>query len=156
MDEARWLSGDEQRAWRAWLAVNAQLSARLHRELQAHAGLSLPDYDVLVALTDSPTRSRRMFEICDELQWEKSRLSKQVGRMAARGLVTRRGSAEDRRGAVVELTDEGLSAIRAAAPAHVELVRRLVFDALSPAQVRSLHAACEVLLDRLTDTGASA
>ena len=156
MNGVRWLADDEQATWRSWLAVNVQLSARLNRELQAQSGLSLPDYDVLVALTDSPTRSRRMFEICDELQWEKSRLSKQVSRMAARGLVTRRESAEDRRGAVVELTDEGLAAIRSAAPAHVELVRRLVFDGLTPAQVRSLRVTCEIVLDRLSDGTGSA
>jgi DNA-binding MarR family transcriptional regulator len=151
VDEVRWLGEDEQGAWRAWLAVGAQLSSRLHRELQAQSGLSLADYDVLVALTDSPTGSLRMYEVCDRLQWEKSRLSKQVARMAARGLVVRRGSAEDRRGAVVELTDEGLASIRSAAPAHAELVRRLVFDGLTPAQVRSFREVCEAVLGRLAD-----
>lgn len=151
MNDARWLAEDEERAWRAWLALNTQLSARLNRELQAGSGLSLADYDVLVALTDVPTRSLRMYELGEVLQWEKSRLSKQVTRMAARGLVERRECAADRRGAFVELTDEGLAAIRAAAPAHVALVRRLVFDGLTPEEVGAFGAIVCKLLGRVTE-----
>lgn len=156
MTGSHWLDDDQQQTWRAWLDVYARLFARLSRELQADSGLSLQDYDVLVALTDVPDGSVRMRDLGVKLQWEKSRLSKQVSRMAARGLVTRRESAEDRRGAVVELTDEGLAAIRSAAPSHVELVRRLMFDGLTPAQVRSLRTTCEIVLDRLSDGTGSA
>jgi DNA-binding MarR family transcriptional regulator len=148
MPEPRWLDDEEQRAWRGWLDLNAQLSAILHRNLQSTSGLSLSDYDVLVALTDVPERSLRMFELGSRLGWEKSRVSKQVSRMAVRGLVERRESPDDRRGALVDLTDLGLAAIRAAAPAHVELVRRMVFDALSPTEVRSLATISRTLLDR--------
>lgn len=146
--ETRWLDDEEQRAWRGWLDLNAQLSAILNRHLQVVSGLSLSDYDVLVALTDVPERSLRMFELGARLGWEKSRVSKQVARMAARGLVERRECPDDRRGAFVDLTDDGLAAIQAAAPAHVELVRSLVFDGLSRAQVRSLAAISRTLLDR--------
>lgn len=146
--ETRWLDDEEQRAWRGWLDLNAQLSAILNRHLQAVSGLSLSDYDVLVALTDVPERSLRMFELGARLGWEKSRVSKQVARMAGRGLLERRECPDDRRGAFVDLTDDGLAAIQAAAPAHVELVRSLVFDGLSRAQVRSLAAISRTLLDR--------
>ena len=145
----RWLDDEQQRAWRGWLDLNAQLSAALHRHLQATSGLSLPDYDVLVALTDIPKRSLRMFELGRRLGWDKSRLSKQVSRMAARGLVVRRECPDDLRGAFVDLTEAGLAAIRTAAPAHVELVQHLVFDGLSRAQVRELATLSRVLLERL-------
>jgi DNA-binding MarR family transcriptional regulator len=148
MTADRWLDDEEQRAWRGWLDLNAQLSAILNRHLQTTSGLSLPDYDVLVALTDVPERSLRMFELGTRLGWEKSRVSKQVSRMAVRGLVERRECPDDRRGAFVDLTDAGLTAIRSAAPAHVDLVRRLVFDELSRAQVRSLATISRALLDR--------
>ncbi|HEY7222033.1 MAG TPA: MarR family transcriptional regulator [Micromonosporaceae bacterium] len=148
MAETRWLDDEQQRAWRGWLDLNAQLSAILNRHLQTVSGLSLPDYDVLVALTDVPERSLRMFELGARLGWEKSRVSKQLSRMASRDLVQRRECPDDRRGAFVELTDVGLAAIRAAAPAHVELVQRLVFDGLSRTQLRSLAAVSRALLDR--------
>jgi DNA-binding MarR family transcriptional regulator len=145
----RWLDDEQQRAWRAWLDLNAQLSAALHRQLQASSALSLPDYDVLVALTDVPEHTLRMYELGRRLGWDKSRLSKQVSRMALRGLVVRRDCREDLRGAFVDLTEVGLAAIRTAAPAHVELVQRLVFDGLSRSQVRDLAELSRTVLDRL-------
>ncbi len=144
-----WLDDDQQRTWRAWLDVNAQLFARLSRELQADSGLSLQDYDVLVALTDVPDQSVRMRDLGLSLQWEKSRLSKHLARMIARGLVARRDCDDDRRGAFVEITDAGLAAIRAAAPGHAALVKELFFDGLSPEQVRELGKTCATVLDRL-------
>ena len=103
----RWLSEDEQRAWRAWLDAHAGLSARLNRELQATSGLSLSDYDVLVHLTDVPEGRLRAFELGQGLEWEKSRVSRQVGRRAERGRVAREASPEDGRGAYVTSTAAG-------------------------------------------------
>lgn len=147
----RWLDDEQQAAWRGWLDVHTQLSARLGRELQAMSGLSLSDYEILVALTDEdvPEHSLRMFELGERLQWEKSRVSKQVSRMEARGLVERRHCADDRRGAFVDLTDAGLAAIAAAAPGHVELVREIFFGDLDEQQVKDLAAFTAAVLDRL-------
>ncbi|QYJ03661.1 MarR family winged helix-turn-helix transcriptional regulator [Nocardioides panacisoli] len=144
-----WLDEDQQRAWRAWLNAHAQLSARLGRELQAASGLSLADYEVLVALTDVPDHRMRMFELTDAVQWEKSRLSKQISRMTARGLVSRTECPDDRRGAHVALTAEGLAAIRSAAPGHADSVRSLVFDGLEDDEVRALEKFFGRVLDRV-------
>lgn len=146
-----WLDDVEQRAWRGFLSVHAQMTARLHRDLQASSGLSIADYEILVVLTDPdvPEQSLRMFELGERVQWEKSRVSKQVSRMEARGLVERRHCADDRRGAFVDLTDAGRAAIEAAAPAHVELVRRLFIDPLSREQVEALAAIADTVQERL-------
>lgn len=144
-----WLTAEEQRAWRSLLAMNAELTARLNRGLQER-GLSLADYDVLVALTDVRERSLRLRELGTVLQWEKSRVSRQVTRMAARGLVARRECPEDKRGAYVDLTEAGRQAIEAAAPGHVSLVRELVFDTLRADQVRALADACQAVLTSFT------
>jgi DNA-binding MarR family transcriptional regulator len=151
----RWLDEEQQQTWRAWLDVNAQMFARMARELQAGSGLSLQDYDVLVALTDVPDGSVRMRDLGLTLQWEKSRLSKHLTRMEARGLVARRECHDDRRGAFVELTDEGLAAIRAAAPDHAAVVKDVFFGGLDREQVRALGEICATVLDRLGAGGAS-
>ena len=150
-NDVRWLDADEQRAWRAWLDAHAGLSARLNRELQASSGLSLADYDVLVHLTDVPQGRLRAFELGEGLQWQKSRVSRQVTRMSARGLVTRKASPEDGRGAYVTITAAGRRAIEEAAPAHVELVRRLLFDGLTATQVRTLASVALTVVERLDD-----
>ena len=149
MTAPQWLDDEQQQTWRAWLDVNAALVARISRELQARNGLSLQDYDVLVALTDVPEGSVRMRDLGVKLQWEKSRLSKHLARMAARGLVARRECHDDRRGAFVELTDVGLAAIRAAAPDHAALVKDVFFGGLSREQVQELRRTCAVVLERL-------
>jgi DNA-binding MarR family transcriptional regulator len=148
-NDVRWLDAEEQRAWRAWLDAHAHLSARLNRELQASSGLSLSDYDVLVHLTDVPDGRLRAYELGAGLEWEKSRVSRQVGRMADRGLVAKEASPEDGRGAYVAITPAGRRAIEAAAPAHVELVRTLLFDGLSATQVRTLASVALSVLERL-------
>jgi DNA-binding MarR family transcriptional regulator len=149
--DVRWLEPDQQRAWRAWLDAHAHLSARLNRELQASSGLSLSDYDVLVHLTDVPVGRLRAYELGQGLEWEKSRVSRQVSRMVERGLVTREASPEDGRGAYVAITPAGRMAIEEAAPAHVELVQRLLFDGLSAAQVRTLATIALSVVRHLED-----
>lgn len=129
--------------------MHARLSARLNRELQRTSGLTLSDYDVLVHLTDVPDGRLRAFELGEALQWDKSRVSKQVARLAARDLVAKEECEADRRGAYVVLTPTGRRAIEAAAPAHVELVHQLVFDGITPSQVRTWHLISGEILSRL-------
>lgn len=136
--DAPWLTARQQQTWRDWLALSARLPAALHRELQSDSELSLQDFDVLVQLTDTPDGRVRVSELAAALQWERSRLSHHVTRMAGRGLVEREECADDGRGAFVVLTDAGRAAIERAAPGHVRTVRRLVFDALSEQEVDAL------------------
>ncbi len=145
----QWLTAGEQRAWRALLRMSSGLDARLNRELLANSGLSLADYDVLVLLTDVPDGRLRVFELAHELGWEQSRVSHHLSRMQRRGLVVRESCATDRRGAFVVLTEQGRSAITAAAPGHVATVRRLVFDGLAPEQVAALEVTASQVLARL-------
>src|SRR5690606_18122966 len=126
---------EEQRAWRAYLRMQARLAAALNRQLQATSKLSLADYGVLVQLTEAPQGRLRPYELQRALDWEQSRLSHQLRRMQQRGLVTREACPEDARGAYVVVTETGRRAIAAAAPGHVQAVRELVFDALEPGQV---------------------
>lgn len=148
----RWLDEREQRAWRAYLAMNAQLTARLHRRLQSETGLSLTDFDVLVRLTDQDEPRIRMGELSDALQWEKSRLSHHLARMQRRGLVVRENCQDDARGAYIALTAQGREAIEQAAPAHVEAVRELMIDQLTANEIDTLAAIADRVLARLNTT----
>ena len=149
---SRWLTEEEQQAWRGLLRMTSQLNARMNRQLQDDYGISLPDYDVLVVLSEAPAGRLRVFEIADALAWEQSRVSHQLARMQRRGLVAREECATDARGAFVVLTEAGRAAIERAAPAHVETVRQLVFDGLSPGQLAALTAVTTGVLERLQAT----
>ncbi|CAN5415391.1 MarR family winged helix-turn-helix transcriptional regulator [soil metagenome] len=142
-----WLSDEQQRVWRNYLAMVGRLQVAMHRQLQEDCGLSLPDYDVLVALDERcPLRVR---DLGDLLGWEQSRLSHQLRRMRERGLLTREGRDDDRRGANVDLTDSGRDALAAAAPGHAELVRATVFDGMDAGELRALVSFTERVLTRL-------
>lgn len=149
MTENRWLDADEQRAWRRYLRMQADLTARLARQLQIDSDLSLADFEVLVNLTDVPEGRVRVTGLARSLQWEKSRLSHHVARMERRGLVIREDCPSDARGAFVVLTPAGRRAIEAAAPGHVATVRRLMFDGLTPDQVEALTVIADTVLDRI-------
>ena len=149
---SRWLTEEEQRAWRGLLRMTSQLNARANRLLLQEYGISLADYEVLVALSEAPEGQLRVFEVADALAWEQSRVSHQLARMQRRGLITREGCATDARGAFAVLTTAGRAAIERAAPAHVEQVRQLVFDELSHEQVSALTEITTRVLDRLAET----
>jgi len=147
--DVRWLTAQEERVWRRWLTLNARLSATLHKELQDDAGLSMPDFEVLVHLTDSPQGRIRVTDLARALQWERSRVSHHVTRMERRRLVQRVECAEDGRGAFIVITPQGRAVIEQAAPGHVNAVRRLVFDALSPEEVNAFATIIEKALTQL-------
>lgn len=148
----RWLDDREQAAWRGYLRMQARLQAELHRRLQAETGLSIADFDVLVALTDRPDERVRVLELATSLEWEKSRLSHHLARMQKRGLITREECDDDGRGNFVVLTPEGRAAIDGAAPGHVETVRELVFDAVGDDDVDALARITAAVLARLDRT----
>ncbi|WP_328813806.1 MarR family winged helix-turn-helix transcriptional regulator [Nonomuraea cypriaca] len=133
-----WLNDDEQYMWRQWMGLNAELLAKLNRDMQTDAGLSNPDYQVLVVLTDSAEGRIRVSDLAASLQWERSRVSHHVARMEKRDLVSRLGCPDDGRGAFVRITEAGRAAIERAAPGHVRAVRHLVFDALTADEVAQL------------------
>jgi DNA-binding MarR family transcriptional regulator len=137
-NETPWLSDDEQRMWRRWMGFNAELLATLNRELLADTGLSTPDYQVLVVLTDSAEGQVRVSDLAALLQWERSRVSHHIARMEKRRLVRRLECPDDGRGSVVRITETGRAAVERAAPGHVRAVRRLVFDALTADEVAQL------------------
>jgi DNA-binding MarR family transcriptional regulator len=147
--EIQWLSADEQRAWSAYRRMRTLLDLQLTRDLGADSGLSEPDYDVLSTLSEAAGGRWRASELATRLLWSSSRLAHHVGRMERRGLVGRRASADDRRGAVIELTDAGWDTLRAAAPRHVASVRRHLVDLLTPMELETLGGIARKVVDHL-------
>jgi DNA-binding MarR family transcriptional regulator len=146
MSEVRWLDEREEHAWRSLQLMQMRLNAQLARDLAAHSELSYQDYMVLVALTAQPEGRMRLFELGHQLGWEKSRLSHQVTRMAQRGLVEKIKCPSDLRGAVVGVSARGRAEISAAAPGHLEAVRRLFVDLLAAEQLDTVAEVCERVL----------
>lgn len=139
----------EDAAWRGLVSVRFKLFAHLERELQKRSGLSDADFSVLFRLWEAPDGRLRLGELGEQLDWAKSRLSKQISRMASRGLVIRETCITDARGAFAALTPAGREAIEAASPPHLLDVRHWFIDALTDEQIDSLAMASAAILARL-------
>lgn len=146
-----WLDEREQRAWRGFLALNAEVQRRVARQLQRETGLTSAEYAVLVSLSEAPGGRLRVFQLRHAADWEKTRLTHQITRMTARGLVVREPCPDDPRGAFVVLTDAGWDAIAAAAPRHVAHVRHWFIDALRPEQLEALIDISGSVLSRMPE-----
>jgi DNA-binding MarR family transcriptional regulator len=150
---ANWLSETEQRAWRAYRRMVLLVDAEVARDLTRDSGLSMPDYQVLAALSEAEDHRRRLTELAFDMQWSASRLSHHVSRMEQRGLVTRAECSEDLRAAYVVITDAGWAAIKAAAPDHVASVRAHLIDLLTPAEHAQLTTISEKVIAHFDDWG---
>lgn len=145
----RWLQDQEQQAWRGTVAMVELLYAALDRQLQADAGISHAYYLILAMLSEAPGRSLRMSSLAERTHQSQSRLSHAVSRLQERGWVERRPCRSDRRGLLAVLTDAGMQALVAAAPGHVEEVRRRLFDQLEPGEVAALARITQRVVARL-------
>ena len=147
--DVRWLAREEQAVWRAFLDVSRLLFEQLNRQLSDEAGMSLAEYEILVQLSEGPGRRLRMSEVADRVVSSRSRITHTVGRLEERGLVTREPCADDGRGVMCVLTDEGFARLEAAAPGHVEMVRAIMFDPLAPPDVAGLGVALTKMREKL-------
>jgi len=148
-----WLEGERQRAWLAYIRVQLRLSYEMNRQLLADSGMSLPDYDVLTALSVADGGCMQITELAAQIGWERSRVSHHVRRMTTRGLVSCGLSAADRRVTEVTLTSRGGQALQEAAPGHVDLVRRLFFGGLPEGLVGTLGDALESVYANIIKLG---
>ncbi|MER7518926.1 MarR family transcriptional regulator [Streptomyces sp. NPDC126499] len=156
MTEPRWLSGEEQRAWRAYLHATTLLEDHLDRQLQRDAGMPHVYYGLLVQLSQAPRRRMRMTELARDVKITRSRLSHAVARLEKNGWVVREECPSDKRGQFARLTDEGYEVLRRTAPGHVEAVRQALFDRLTAEQVEQLGAIMRTVAEGLQPTGPDA
>jgi DNA-binding MarR family transcriptional regulator len=156
MTGTRWLSTDEQQTWRAYLTATKLLAAAMERELLQSSGVSFAYYEILVRLSEAPGRRLRMSDLADVSDSSRSRLSHAVARLEDLGWVVRETCFEDRRGSFAHLTDAGFEALVQAAPAHVESVRRHLFDVLDDDDLDHMRVICQKVADGLRGPCANA
>ncbi|MEV6805424.1 MarR family transcriptional regulator [Streptomyces sp. NPDC051132] len=150
----RWLTPEEQRAWRAYIAASRLLEDAVDRQLQQEGGMPHLFYSVLANLSDAPGRRLRMTDLAETLKITRSRLTYVVNRLERDGLVRRENCREDRRASLAALTDEGRAVLERTAPGHVETVRTLLFDRLTEEQVGQLEEICTGIARGLQGEGA--
>ncbi len=149
----QWLNSEQQGIWRTYLLGSATLQERLDADLRQF-GLDLPEYEILVVLSESPDQRCRMSDLANAVHHSRSRLTHTISRMEQSKLVKRTECPTDRRGVMAHLTEQGMALLRTAAPDHVAAVRRNFVDAVSADDFQALGRAFEAVL-KVEDTPAS-
>jgi DNA-binding MarR family transcriptional regulator len=153
--EPRWLSEDEQRAWRAYLQGSRLIEEALDRDLQSH-GVQLSEYEIISMLSEAPARRLRMSSLADLVVQSRSRLTHTATRLERRGWVVREACLDDKRGVELVLTERGWEAVQEMARVHVESVRATILDVMTPEMFRDLGAAMEAVRAALAPRAAAA
>src|SRR5919206_4609779 len=147
MAQPRWLTDEQQQAWRRLVQVLIKVPAALEAQLQRDAGLTHMGYMVMSALSERSDRRLPMSRLAKQASASLSRLSHVVARLEAQGWVRRERDTEDGRVQIAVLTDAGYAKVADAAVGHAEAVQQLLFDRLTPAQVRQLARLADALLE---------
>ncbi|MEQ4716406.1 MarR family transcriptional regulator [Nonomuraea sp. B19D2] len=140
-DDPRWLDETEMAAWRAFLSTSHLLERRIEEQLKAAAGLTHPQYEILVRLAEAPGRQMRMTELSRGAVVTKSALTYQITQLEKAGLVERATCPSDERGVLAVLTDAGMRCLERVAPGHVEVVREYLIDRLSREELQAMTTA---------------
>jgi DNA-binding MarR family transcriptional regulator len=135
------------------MRVRLRLTYEMNRQLQADSKVSLPDYDVLIALRYAPRGRTQITELAAGIGWERSRLSHHLRRLESRGLVELRAAPSDGRATEITLTESGWDEVTSASNGHVALVRQLFFDRVPDGLLEPLTVALESVYEGLVEHG---
>jgi DNA-binding MarR family transcriptional regulator len=149
MPTTREVTDQEWELWRGFVTMHRHLARELDRQLQRDAGISQADFIVLGRLAEAPDRRLRTGELAELLAWEKSRVSHQVTRMEARGLVERTECDTDGRGTWVGVTPEGRRTLLASTRDHAAKIQELFLDELTDDDRAVLNDVTRRVMDRL-------
>lgn len=151
MGHTQWLNEEEMRAWMAFIPASTLVARELDQQLKEDSGLSHLQYEILIHLNGAENGALRMTELAERLINSKSGLTYQIGQMEKAGLVTRRKCEWSGSGVLAEITDEGRTAIEGAAPGHVEKVREILIDVLTPEERKAIADGLGRVRDRIAE-----
>jgi DNA-binding MarR family transcriptional regulator len=133
-------------AWLNLIQANRVVSDALELALEAAAGLSLAEHELLIRIAHSPDGRLRMADLASLLLVSKSGVTRLVDRVEQAGLVRRELSPEDRRVTFARITGAGRQALARANPAFAVGLERSFSTHLDDADVQCLRAALRKVL----------
>jgi DNA-binding MarR family transcriptional regulator len=136
----QWLSPAEMTAWRTYIETTGDLMRAIEKDL-APFGLDRGDYQLLAMLSEAPDQRLRLCDLADSLRLTRSGLTRRMEGVLKKKLVARVQSDEDGRVAYAHITPKGFDLLKTAAPKHLESVRRLMVDLLTPTEVKAVASA---------------
>jgi DNA-binding MarR family transcriptional regulator len=154
--DVHWLDEDQQHTWRAYLVGTTLLMERLDRDLREQHDLSMPEYEILVRLSEAPDRRMRMAVLAESVSHSRSRVTHTIARLEKDGLVSRAACVSDGRGVEAALTERGMNVLEEAAPTHVAGVRRFLVDLAGEHDFEAVGRVFDAVTDRLIEENPAA
>jgi DNA-binding MarR family transcriptional regulator len=148
-EAVRWLTTDQELAWRSVANLVHKLRWALECQLERDSSLSFIEYHALARLYEEPDYQLRMSDLAMLANASLSRLSHLVKRLEASGYVRRETDPVDGRYTIAILTENGYAKLVASAPAHVHCVRELVIDEFGSAELKQLQSLCDRIAARI-------
>lgn len=136
----QWLTPAEMAAWRTYIETTGDLLRAIEKDLIPF-GLDRGDYQLLAMLSEAPEQRLRLCDLADSLRLTRSGLTRRLEGVLKKKLVARVQSKDDGRVAFAQLTPKGFELLKTAAPEHLDSVRRLMIDLLTPAEIKSMASA---------------
>ncbi|MET0702538.1 MAG: MarR family transcriptional regulator [Mycobacterium sp.] len=143
----------EQRSWQNYLDSALRMYATLNRGLTESHKLTLVDVRLLDMLDKSATGSARMGDLAEALMSLPSRVTRQIRRLEAQGLVQRAASPDDGRGVLATITDEGRELVKTAMVTYGQAVRVHFLEQLSRPQMAAMGENCRRISSALKSNG---
>lgn len=106
------------RAWVRFLGAHAELSGRMDASLRAAHGLSLREYEVLLALSEAPGGRLRRVDLASKVLLTQGGVTRLLESLEREGLSARAASESDRRVVYAQLTPTGRRRLAAARRTH--------------------------------------
>jgi len=132
----------EERSWQNFLEASLRLYGTLNKKLSEQHKLSLVDVRLLEILSRSETGSARMGDLAEQLLSLPSRVTRQIRRLEAAGLVEREASPDDGRGVLAGITDRGRALVEESLATYGEAVREYFLGPLTRPQMSALGENC--------------
>ncbi|MDN3241657.1 MarR family winged helix-turn-helix transcriptional regulator [Glycomyces tritici] len=151
MGHTNWLNEEEMSAWIAFISAATLVDRELDQQLKEDMGLSHLQYQILMTLNRAESGAMRMTELAERIINSKSGLTYQIGQMEKAGLVTRRQCEWSKSGVLAEITPEGRATLERAAPGHVEAVREVLIDVLTPEERKAVADGLGRVRDRIAE-----
>jgi DNA-binding MarR family transcriptional regulator len=126
------------------------LQYAVREQLEAEGGISYVQFEILAKLVDAK-RPLTMTELADGVVYSRSGLTHQAGLLENAGLITRKASADDKRATVVDITKAGRARVAKVLPGHIQVVRDLLYGALSDRDVHTLGDLMGRVRDHMRD-----
>ncbi|MCS4276444.1 DNA-binding MarR family transcriptional regulator [Mycetocola sp. BIGb0189] len=131
-------------AWESLFRAQVGIMRRLSEDFPM-GGLTMNEYDVMFTLSRQPGRKAKLRDLNRLVLLSQPSVSRLIDKLSAEGFVTKEADPDDRRGMIITLTEEGFSAYRPVARAHMRTIESIIGGALSPAEIESMFALTEKL-----------